>query len=142
MKFRLRDKEPPEINLIPFIDVLLVILIFLMLSTTYDKYRELQVRLPTANAEALQERPIEILVTIDASGRYSINRVRFAGTDALSLSAALQLSAREASDPILVIHADADARHQSVVTLMDAARRAGLNRISFATQRAVAARSP
>lgn len=142
MKFRLRDKEPPEINLIPFIDVLLVILIFLMLSTTYDKYRELQVRLPAANAEALQERPVEILVTVDPLGRYSINRVRFAGTDALSLSAALQLSAQEASDPIVVIHADADARHQSVVTLLDAARRAGLSRISFAAQRPGAAKTP
>lgn len=141
MKFRLRDKEPPEINLIPFIDVLLVILIFLMLSTTYDRYRELQVRLPAANAEALQERPAEILVAINAAGRYSINRIPFAGTDTLSLSAALQLSAREISEPLLVIHADADARHQSVVTLLDAARRAGLNRISFAAQRADSAKA-
>lgn len=135
MKFRLRDKEPPEINLIPFIDVLLVILIFLMLSTTYNRFTEMQIQLPMADAQALQERPLEIVVAVDAAGQFTINRIRFAGTDALSLSAALQIAAKESSEPLLVIHADANARHQSVITLMDAARRAGLQRISFTVQR-------
>lgn len=135
MKFRLRDKEPPEINLIPFIDVLLVILIFLMLSTTYNRFTEMQIQLPMADAQALQERPLEIVVAVDAAGQFTINRIRFAGTDALSLSAALQIAAKESSEPLLVIHADANARHQSVITLMDAARRAGLQRISFTAQR-------
>lgn len=135
MKFRLRDKEPPEINLIPFIDVLLVILIFLMLSTTYNRFTEMQIQLPMADAQAMQERPLEIVVAVDAAGQFTINRIRFAGTDALSLSAALQIAAKESSEPLLVIHADANARHQSVMTLMDAARRAGLQRISFTAQR-------
>lgn len=135
MKFRLRDKEPPEINLIPFIDVLLVILIFLMLSTTYNRFTEMQIQLPMADAQAMQERPLEIVVAVDAAGQFTINRIRFAGTDALSLSAALQIAAKESSEPLLVIHADANARHQSVITLMDAARRAGLQRISFTAQR-------
>ena len=135
MKFRLRDKEPPEINLIPFIDVLLVILIFLMLSTTYNRFTEMQIQLPMADAQAMQERPLEIVVAVDAAGQFTINRIRFAGTDALSLSAALRITAKESSEPLLVIHADANARHQSVITLMDAARRAGLQRISFTAQR-------
>lgn len=135
MKFRLRDKEPPEINLIPFIDVLLVILIFLMLSTTYNRFTEMQIQLPMADAQAMQERPLEIVVAVDAAGQFTINRIRFAGTDALSLSAALRIAAKESSEPLLVIHADANARHQSVITLMDAARRAGLQRISFTAQR-------
>ena len=74
-------------------------------------------------------------MAVDAAGQFTINRIRFAGTDALSLSAALQIAAKESSEPLLVIHADANARHQSVITLMDAARRAGLQRISFTAQR-------
>jgi len=72
MKFRQRSREEPEINLIPFIDVLLVILIFLMLSTTYSKFTELQVALPTADADKLKERPQEIIIAVSADGRYVI----------------------------------------------------------------------
>jgi hypothetical protein len=74
MNFRRRASEAPEINLIPFIDVLLVVLIFLMLSTTYSRYSELQITLPTADADKLAERPAEILVSVAADGRYAINK--------------------------------------------------------------------
>ena len=74
MKFRRRQSEEPEINLIPFIDVLLVVLIFLMLSTTYSKFTELQLTLPTADAQQLKDRPAEIIVAISADGRYAIDR--------------------------------------------------------------------
>ena len=74
MKFRQRPIDEPEINLIPFIDVLLVLLIFLMLSTTYSKYTQLQIQLPVANAEAARKRPQEVVVAVSSDGRYAINK--------------------------------------------------------------------
>ena len=118
MKFSRRHLEEPEINLIPFIDVLLVVLIFLMLSTTYSRFTELQVNLPAANSEKLKDRPGEIVVAVSSDGRYSINRKLVDGR----------------SDSVIIISADATAAHQSVINVLDAARRAGLQRLTFATQ--------
>ena len=135
MKFRHRRIEEPEINLIPFIDVLLVVLIFLMLSTTYSRYSELQINLPTADAERLKERPVEILVTVAADGRYAINRLPLDGRSTELLSAALQRAAGAAGNaPVVIVSADALTPHQSVINVLDAARRAGLPRLTFATQ--------
>ena len=135
MKFRHRRIEEPEINLIPFIDVLLVVLIFLMLSTTYSRYSELQINLPTADAERLKERPAEILVTVAADGRYAINRLPLDGRSTELLSAALQRAAGAAGNaPVVIVSADALTPHQSVINVLDAARRAGLPRLTFATQ--------
>ena len=135
MKFRSRRVEEPEINLIPFIDVLLVVLIFLMLSTTYSRYAELQINLPTADAERLKERPGEILVTVSAEGRYAVNRNPLDGRSIELLSAALQQAAgAAASTAVVVVSADALTPHQSVINVLDAARRAGLPRLTFATQ--------
>jgi biopolymer transport protein ExbD len=134
MHFRRREPEEPEINLIPFIDVLLVILIFLMLSTTYSKFTELQVTLPVADAEKLREHPREIIVAIGADGRYAVDRKALAGRDVETLTAELAAAARGANDVMIVISADANAAHQSVINAMDAARRANLPRLTFATQ--------
>jgi len=134
MKFRHRRAEEPEINLIPFIDVLLVILIFLMLSTTYSKFTELQVNLPTANAEKLKDRPTEIIVAVAADGRYAINKQLVDGRTPEQLAAALRAAANGSEDAVVIVSADAAAAHQSVINVMDGARRAGLNRLSFATQ--------
>ena len=135
MKFRHRRIEEPEINLIPFIDVLLVVLIFLMLSTTYSRYSELQINLPTADAERLKERPAEILVTVAADGRYAVNRLPLDGRSTELLSAALQRAAGAAGNaPVVIVSADALTPHQSVINVLDAARRAGLPRLTFATQ--------
>jgi biopolymer transport protein ExbD len=134
MKFRQRKAEEPEINLIPFIDVLLVVLIFLMLSTTYSKFTELQVTLPTADAEMLQERPREIIVAVAADGRYAINRQPVEGHAPELLAAALRQAAAGSPDAVIIISADAAAAHQSVINVMDAARRAGLSRLTFAAQ--------
>ena len=139
MNFRRRHSETPEINLIPFIDVLLVVLIFLMLSTTYSRYAELQITLPTANADKLAERPAEILVSVAADGRYAINRVPLDGRSIELLTAALTRAAGPAAAspdaaPVVIVSADALAAHQSVVNVMDAARRANLPRLTFATQ--------
>ena len=136
MNFRRRKSEEPEINLIPFIDVLLVVLIFLMLSTTYSRYSELQINLPTADAERLKERPAEILVTVSAEGRYAVNRDPLEGRSIEVLAAALQRATAGSDDkaPVVIVSADALTPHQSVINVLDAARRAGLPRLTFATQ--------
>src|SRR5579871_5196332 len=134
MKFRTRHREEPEINLIPFIDVMLVILIFLMLSTTYSKFTELQVTLPTAQADKLQERPTEIIVAVSADGRYVVDHQPVEGRSVELLSDALSAAAKGNADTMVVVSADAASAHQSVINVMDAARRAGLSRLTFAAQ--------
>ena len=134
MKFGRRRAEEPEINLIPFIDVLLVVLIFLMLSTTYSRFTELQLTLPSANAEPLRERPAEIVVSITSDGRTMLNRRAVDGRSVEVLTAELSAAAAGRSDTVLIISADAMTTHQSVINVLDAARRAGLARLSFAAQ--------
>jgi biopolymer transport protein ExbD len=134
MRFERRPKEEPEINLIPYIDVLLVIVIFLSITTTYSKFAELQINLPTADAEKQVERPNEIDVAIDASGRYVINKAPVTFSTVQKLSEELKRAAPSAGDPVIIINADANANHQSVIHVMEAARLAGLSRITFTTQ--------
>ena len=134
MRFTKRHSEEPEINLIPFIDVLLVILIFLMLSTTYSKFTELQVNLPTADADKLKERPAEIIVAVSGDGRYVVNHEPVEGRSVELLSAALAQAAAGHADAMVIVSADAASAHQSVINVMDAARRAGLSRLTFAAQ--------
>lgn len=134
MNFRPRHRDEPEINLIPFIDVLLVVLIFLMLSTTYSKFTELQLTLPVADAEPQRDRPKEIIVAVAADGRYSINKTAVQDRSVGGLSQALNEAARAGPDSVVIISADATAPHQSVVSVMEAARRSGLSQITFATQ--------
>ncbi len=136
MNFRPRTQEAPEINLIPFIDVLLVILIFLMLSTTYSKFTELQLTLPVANAEQLRDRPKEIIVAVAADGRYAVNKTAIEGKTVADMASALREAATAGKDSVIIISADAMAPHQSVVSVMEAARRVGLQQITFATQSA------
>jgi biopolymer transport protein ExbD len=134
MNFRKQRPEDPEINLIPFIDVLLVVLIFLMLSTTYSKFTELQITLPVADADKLRDRQHELLVAVSADGRYSVNRKPVEGRSVETLTAELVAAAAGASDMVVIVSADATAAHQSVINVMDAARRANLPHLTFATQ--------
>jgi len=129
-----RVREDPEINFIPLIDVLLVILIFLMVTTTYQRFAELQITLPEADADPSKDRPREVNVGIDAQGRYVIDKTVFTWTNAAALADELRRSAGQAKDPVIIISADASATHQSVVNVMEAARMAGLVHITFATQ--------
>jgi biopolymer transport protein ExbD len=131
---RFQAKEALEINLIPLIDVLLVILIFLMITTTYSKYAELRINLPTAEAEKQLERPNEINITVSAGGQYTINRRPVAFRDVAALSDEMRRAAGELREPVVVINADAKATHQSVIHVMEASRLAGYGHISFATQ--------
>jgi len=134
LHFRRPAREEPEINLIAFIDVLLVILIFLMLTTTYSKFTEMQLRLPTADADAQRDYPKEVIVSVSSDGNYSVNRKPLDGRSVDAVVAALLQAARAGKDTVVIISADANARHQSVVTVMEAARRADLTQITFATQ--------
>ncbi len=131
-----KEKEPLEINLVPMIDVMLVILIFLMITTTYSKYTELQINLPSAQAERQLERPNEVTVLVNAQGQYVVNRsaVPFRGVE--SLAAELRRAAGTLKDPIVVISADAAATHQAVIRVLEASRLAGLSQITFTTQSA------
>jgi biopolymer transport protein ExbD len=137
MNFRQGAREEPEINLIPFIDILLVVLIFLMLTTTYSKYTELQVNLPVANADQTRQHPQEIQVSVGQDGRYAVNGQLLDKSGVESLTSALRAAAPDGAEHVVVISADAAATHQAVVNVMDAARRSGLNQITFATQQAL-----
>jgi biopolymer transport protein ExbD len=134
MNFRTGSRDEPEINLIPFIDVLLVVLIFLVLSTTYSKFTELQVQLPVADAEQARTRPTEVLVSVSADGRYAINGSVLEAGNVPALAQAMAEAAKGDENSMVVINADAAASHQAVVSVMDAARRTGLGQITFATQ--------
>ena len=133
MNFRKRTPlAEPEINLIPFIDILLVVLIFLMLTTTWSNLTEINLSLPVADAQKQKERPRQIVLTVNAQGQYTVNKAPVNGTTVNGLIAVLGPMA--ARDITLVISADAQASHQSVVNAMEAARRTGLSQITFATQ--------
>ena len=127
-------REELEINLIPLIDVLLVILIFLMVTTTYSRYSELQINLPTAEASKPEERPNQINVAVTANGRYVVERVPLGASDPATISVELKRAARGNPDPMIIINADGNATHQSVINVMEAARLAGFGRITFTTQ--------
>ena len=129
-----RGRDDPEINFIPLIDVLLVILIFLMVTTTYQRIAELQITLPEASADPAKDRPKEINVGVDAQGRYVIDKTVFTFTTVQAMADMLRRVAGDAKDPVVIINADAQATHQSVVHVMEAARQAGLLHITFATQ--------
>ncbi len=131
-----RSREEPEINLIPMIDVLLVILIFLMITTTYSKFAGLEINLPTADSQSQPEQPNEVNVMVTAGGDVMVNKVPVAGRDVEAIGVALKRAAGEAKEPVVIINADAKATHQSVIDVMQAAQQSGLSHISFATQQA------
>lgn len=129
-----RQKEDPEINLVPMIDVLLVILIFLMITTTYSKYAELEINLPQATSDKPVERPNAINVSVSATGSYTVNQTSIKHSNAEGLSGELRTAAGDRPDPVIVINADAQATHQSVIMVMEAARLAGYNQVTFTTE--------
>lgn len=133
MRFSKPAHEEPRIDLVPFIDVLLVILIFLMLTTTYSRFTELKLTLPVANVDAEQEYPDQVAIGIAADGRYAINDLALPGRSAEAIADALR--ERQATrDTLLIISADAASPHQAVITAMEAAQRLGMSRITFSAQ--------
>ena len=144
MRFSRRRMEEPEINLIPFIDVLLVVLIFLMVTTTYSKFTELQITLPTADAEKALDKPFEINVTVDAKGNYTINNTPVSFHSVAGLAEEMKNAARTGPDgqpmaapaqsPVVIVNADQFAMHQMVINVLEAARIAGYDKLTFAAQ--------
>ena len=128
--------EELEMNLVPLIDVLLVIIIFLVISATFSRTSELQINLPTADAVASQDKPLVITVEVDATGRYMVNGNEVGGSDVAEIASALTKAAGNGKEPTIVINADAKATHQSVVNVMEASRQANYTHITFATQSA------
>ena len=126
--------EELEMNLVPLIDVLLVIIIFLVVSATFARTSELQINLPTAEASTPQEKPLIITVEVDASGRYLVNGNEVGGGSVNEISAALTKAVGNGKEPTIVINADAKSTHQSVVNVMEASRLANYTHITFATQ--------
>lgn len=136
MKFARTPKVDPEINLIPLIDVFLVIIIFLMLTTTYSKFAQLHITLPSANAEKQPDRPNEINVVISASGQWQINRRAYVFRDVPSLAEELRRTGAPMKDPVVIVNGDKAASYQSVIQVMDAARQAGFGQVAFAVEQA------
>lgn len=134
MKFHRNEPDAPEINLIPFIDILLVVLIFLVLTTSFQRHTGLAITLPVAEQQAREQRPERIQVALNAQGEMRVNGQAFQGRSLMDLREVLATLAPEGSDTVVVIHADAQAAHQHVVDIMTAARMAGLSKIVFAAQ--------
>lgn len=129
-----RTREEPEINLIAMIDVLLVILIFMLVTTTYSKHAELQINLPQASGTQSSAAADQINIAIDATEHYAINNKPTKFDGVTGFAQALRKAAGSQSDPTIIINADAKAPHQSVINIMEAARLAGYGRITFTTQ--------
>ena len=132
---RNRDNEEPEIILIPMIDVLLVVLIFLMVTTTYSKFSELQINLPQAAGDTSKQKPHSITVSVDAAGNYAIDDKSMPFSNVSTMASQLKQAAGGSADTVIIINADAKATHQSVINIMEAGREAGLTRITFATEK-------
>ncbi len=128
-----RVREAPEINLIPMIDVFLVIIIFLMVTTAYAKFSELQINLPQASGEQITAPTSQINVAVDASENYAINHAAAEFNGVQAMAQALRRAAEGQTDPTIIINADARAPHQAVINIMEAARLAGYGRITFTT---------
>lgn len=131
-----KKHEDLEMNLVPLIDVLLVIIIFLVVSATFARMSELQINLPTAQANAPEDKPKVIDVGIDAKGHYVVGKNSLDEATVTAIGAALQKAAGDGKDPTIVINADANTTHQSVINVMEAARQVGMTHITFATQTA------
>jgi biopolymer transport protein ExbD len=134
MKFRRGEDEQPELNLVPLIDVMLMTLIFLVVTTSFSKEAQLRIRLPEASAQTTQPQPSSLRVAINAKGQYFINDKQLLKGTPDALRNAMARAAGSEKDPLVIIHADAQTPHQFVIHVMDASRRLGFTRLTFATQ--------
>ena len=126
MNFRRAQRETPDINLTPLIDVVFLLLIFFMVSTTFDRASELSIELPQATADAKPNENVVVDIGVDAEGRFYVNGRQLINTQLVTVREALRGAAKLEGSPPLVVNADADAPYQAVVTVMDAARQLGV----------------
>ena len=134
MNLKPRPSEEPELNLISLIDVVLLLLIFFMVSTTFERRSQIELTLPEASREASKDAVDTIQVAVDRNGDVFVNERALVNTSIETLRQALVAARPAEGEPVLVISADAGAEYQRVVDVMDAARRAGLHRITFPTR--------
>ncbi|MEO5573997.1 MAG: biopolymer transporter ExbD [Gammaproteobacteria bacterium] len=134
MNLRRTPPEPLELNLIPLIDIVFMLLIFFIVTTTFNRETEMSVDLPLANANPLVIDKKVVEISINPAGRFYINRQEVIDTDIETLKRALQKAASGIADPPLIISADGKTPHQSVITAMDAARQLGFVHLTFATK--------
>lgn len=135
MEFRRRRDPDPEINITSLVDVVFMLLIFFMVTTTFSRPSQLKIELPRSSAEQQETRKEDIEISIDASGRFFVNGRSLVNTQLATLKQALTREMQGRQAPLLVISADGKSPHQAVVTAMDAARQLGLTRLTFATAR-------
>ena len=135
MRLQSQRRADPEVNLTPLIDVVFLLLIFFMVSTTFERETEVNVELPEADAAAMEAEPDAVEITVDAQGRYYVNRKEVVNTRRETLEGALRQVVEEGEQPQVILSADKQTPHQAVITAMDAARRLGLIRLTFATTR-------
>lgn len=133
MRFRPSREDDPELNLVPLIDVMLMTLIFLVVTTSFSKETQLRIRLPEASVEAKTD-PVGLRIMIDAKGQYFINDQQLLNASLEVLRNAMSRSAAGDKNPVVIIHADAKTPHEAVIRVMDAARRLGFTQLTFATQ--------
>ena len=128
------DQDDPEVNLTPLIDVVFLLLIFFMVSTSFNRESEISIDLPEASAQEKtnDEKPVD--VTIDVNGNYFVNQKQVINNRIETLKRALELAIHGQEKPSLIISADGRTPHQAVITAMDAARQLGINRLSLATK--------
>ncbi len=136
MNFRNQAREEMELNLTPLIDVVFLLLIFFMVSTTFDKQSEIAIALPESSSEPVSEKKQQLIITIDAKGRYFINQKEVVSGRVDILRSAILIAAKGQQQPQVIIHADRMTPHQAVIGAMDALRQLGFNQLTFATLKA------
>lgn len=137
MKFRSETQENPDINLTPLIDVVFLLLIFFMVSTTFNKESEIQIDLPEASGDKPVKQEFVVEISIDSLGRYFVNDRRLVDNKLATLKLAVtQTIGARKTQPHVIINSDKDAPYQYVITAMDAVRQLGLNKFSLTTKQA------
>ena len=135
MKLRPRRREDVELNITPLIDVVFLLLIFFMVSTTFEKQSQMKITLPEASEEVTDNIPDSITIEVDKMGRVFVNKKSLVNSQLITIREAIRDASHDMKAPTVIIRADANATHQSVVRIMDAARQLGLIKITFATQK-------
>ena len=131
MNFRPRKTEELDVNVTPLIDVVFLLLIFFMVSTTFDRQSELSIELPEASGEIAETEQVEVEVTVSNAGKFTVNGNEVVNTNITSLMRVMRVAAGSDKDPRVIITADKNSTHQSVMTVMDAARQIGFVHITF-----------
>ena len=133
MNLRPRRRRSTSVDITPLIDVVFLLLIFFMVSTTFEKETEIRIELPQATGEKPEHSPDELEITIDSKGTFYVNQLEVINTELDTLKAAISKAVKDQRDIPVIINADARTPHQAVITVMDAASQLGLLRMTFAT---------